>query len=86
MNKRYWTVEITNWKTLVDQFGLDDTYMGLKSARQISIQMRKEIEGLVEPPKDYSIRCNTESEAICIFKAVYVKQNVIKYEYRGTAN
>ena len=24
-------VVITNWKTLVDQFGLDDTYIGLKS-------------------------------------------------------
>lgn len=82
------TVEIINWKTLVDQFGLEDTYMGLKSARQISIQMRKDIEKMPEAPEHYEIRCNTDSEAICTFIRTHynkIKQ-VVRYEYTGTAN
>lgn len=78
-------VQIRNWKDFVDQFGLDDTYMGQKSARQISIQMRKEIEPLKEPPKHYSIRYNTEGEGICLFNLISTKKDWV-YEYTGTAN
>ncbi len=80
-------IEIKNWKEVVDQFGLDDTYMGVKSARQISVQMRKELEGAKELPKVYTTRCNTDSEAIATFSLVSDKPGIVAiYEYTGTAN
>lgn len=67
------SVQITNWKDLVDQFGLDDTYMGTKSARQISTHMRKEIEKLKEPPTHWECRYTTQGEGICLFVLVSTK-------------
>lgn len=79
-------IKIKNWKDLVDQFGLEYTYMGVKSAKQISKQMRIDLEKEKVAPLHYEIRCNTDSEAIALFQLVSDNKNQWVYEYAGTAN
>ena len=83
-------VELINWKTLKDQFGLTDTTEGVKSARQLHKALKNEVlnKGVDSP---IIIPCNTKSEAVAIF--VFVNTLTIKgkpatyvYEYTGTAN
>lgn len=79
-------IKIKNWKELAEQFGLEYTYMGVKSAKQISKQMRVDMVKEKTPPPHYEIRCNTDSEAIATFQLVEQTKTQWVYEYTGTAN
>ena len=78
-------ITITNWKDLVDQFGLTDKKVGCPSARQLSNELKKLVEniGTVEYQ---TIPCNTQSDAIAIFQLVSRSNTMCGYEYQGTAN
>lgn len=79
-------IVIVNWPVLKKQFGLIDTASGALSARQISVEMRKQIEGKEPPPValiDYEHK-NFDS-GLCLFNLVSYFDGVAKYCYTGTA-
>lgn len=79
------TVDIKNWKTLSNQFGLVRSGT-LRSAIEISKELTKFVNAQPSVPEYVFVECNPEaSEAICIFQLV-TRQAKIIYEYQGTAN
>ncbi len=84
-------VEISNWKDLKSQFGLEEVD-GLKSALQIHKELKNQIDFILKTskalPEFVCINCNEKSEAICIFHLVRNSPDNLEatYEYQGTAN
>ena len=78
-------ITITNWKDLVDQFGLTDTTVGCPSARQLSQELKKLVK-TIGPAEYQTMSCNTKSDAIAIFHLVSRTDTLFGYEYQGTAN
>ena len=78
-------VEISNWKDLKEQFGLDDNDLkGCKGAKNIHRDLK--LQALNKADDVIACDCTLEGEAICIFKLESIVDNVITYEYTGTAN
>ena len=80
-------IEISNWATLREQFGLTDSAEGVKSARQISKELTKLAQNFdSENELGLSVECNTKSEAICLFEFDSEVNGVLIFDYTGTAN
>jgi len=80
-------IEISNWATLREQFGLTDSIEGVKSARQISKELTKLAQNFdSENEIGLAVECNTKSEAVCLFEFNSEKSGTIIFDYTGTAN
>ena len=79
------TVEIKNWKDLKEQFGVVKD-SSLKTAPQISKELKEYVLSLNYLPDYVYIECNEKSEARCVFNLIQKDDEKLFYEYQGTAN
>lgn len=82
-------IEITNWKDLLDQFGMD-AKDGLLSAKQIHRELEKQVRQSDTALDKVFVKCSKKGEAVACFTFArdtdsYVVHRLY-YDYNGTAN
>jgi hypothetical protein len=76
------SVEIINWKDLVEHFGLT-AELGHKDAKHISRELRAKFQQVENPPsRAFILYCPGEGEAC--FELVSITESTILYEFIGT--
>ena len=84
------TIEIDNWETLKEQFGLVDTGDGLKTAPQLQRELKQyALSGTL--PDYINVSYTSKSDAVCTFRLLSKGldkdgNDTATYEYLGTAN